>query len=85
MRLIPAVAGGRTLAYELMAGSPAIKTSIREAKTHLINNIITTSSELGMVSLDMCLAEKVKNGVITFEVAQAYSLSPAELSRLVKN
>lgn len=85
LRLIPAVAGGRTLAYELMTGSPAIKTSIREAKTHLINNIITTSSELGMVSLDMCLAEKVKNGVITFEVAQAYSLSPAELSRLVKN
>jgi len=85
LRLVPAVAGGRTLAYELMMGSAAIKTSIREAKTHLINNIITTSSELGMVSLDMCLAEKVKNGVITFEVAQTYSLSSAELARLVKS
>lgn len=85
LRLVPAVAGGRTLIYELMMGTAAIRTSIREAKTHLINNIITTSTELGMVSLDMCLAEKIKNGVITFDVAQTYSMSPAELARLVKS
>lgn len=85
LRLAPGISGGRVLVYEVMLGTAAIRTSIREAKTHLIANIITTSSELGMVSLDMCLAEKVKNGIISFEVAQSYSLNPAELARLVKN
>jgi twitching motility protein PilT len=85
LRLVPAINGSRALAYELMLGTTAIRTSIREGKTHLINNIITTSSELGMISLDMNLAELVKSGMITYEVAQAYSLNPTELNRLVKN
>ena len=58
-RLMPAIGGGRVPALEIMLGSAAIKTSIREGKSHLINNVIQTSFELGMQSLEMDLARLV--------------------------
>lgn len=83
-RLMPSMGGGRTVGYELMLGSTAIKTTIREGKTHQINSIIQTSAEVGMITLDNTLARLVKEGKITLETAQSYSLSPEELGRLVR-
>ncbi len=73
-RLIPKIAGGRVVAYEIMLATPAIKTTIREGKTHLIDNIIMTSAESGMVTLESSLAGLVKSGAISLETAQAYGL-----------
>lgn len=84
MRLLPALAGGRVVGYEVMLGTSAVKTSIREGKTHQIDNIIQTSQEAGMSTLEMSLAKLVKDGIVSFETAQAYSLRPDELTRLVK-
>jgi len=84
MRLVPAIGGGRVVAYELMLGTPAVKSVVRDGKTHLLDNIIQTSQEFGMSTLEMSLAELVKTGKISFEVAQSYSLRVEELSRLVK-
>ena len=83
-RLMPAMGGGRTIGYELMLGTTAIRTTIREGKTHQINSIIQTSAEAGMITLDTTLARLVKEGKITIETAQSYSLSPEELGRLVR-
>ena len=84
MRLVPAVSGGRKVAFEVMLGTSAIKTAIREGKTHQIDNIIQTSQEAGMSTLEMSLARMVKRADITLENAQTYSLRPEELVRLVK-
>jgi len=73
-RLIPKVAGGRVVAYEIMTATPAVKTTIREGKTHLIDNIIMTSAESGMVTLESSLAGLVKSGAVSLETAQAYGL-----------
>lgn len=73
-RLIPKTAGGRVVAYEIMLATPAVKTIIREGKTHLIDNIIMTSAESGMVTMESTLARLVKEGVISGETAQAYGL-----------
>lgn len=83
-RLIKAEPKGRTLAYELMLGTTAIKTSIREGKTHQIESILQTSQEAGMVTLEKSLASLVKNGKITLETAQSWSLRPEELTRLAR-
>ncbi len=85
MRLIPAIAGGRVVAYEVMLGTSAIKTSIREGKTHQIDSILQTSQEAGMNTLESSLASLVRSGQVTLEVAQSYSLRPEELNRLVRN
>lgn len=83
-RLLPALGGGRVAAYEIMLGTTAIKTAIREGKSHQINSIIQTSAEAGMMTLDTTLARLVREGKITMETAQSYSISPEELSRLVR-
>lgn len=85
MRLVPALGGGRVVAHELMLATSAIKTVVREGKTHQIDNIIQTSQEVGMNTLEASLAELVREGKISLDVAQSYSLRPDELSRLVRS
>ncbi len=80
-RLIPASGGGRVPAVEIMLSSPAVKTVIRENKTHQLDNIISTSFELGMVSLERSLAELVKAGKVEASVAKTHTVKPEELMR----
>ena len=83
-RLIPSLKGGMVPAAEILVATPAVKTTIREGKTHLINNIIQTSAEVGMLTLEMSLADLIRRGWVSFELAREYSLRPEELTRLVK-
>jgi len=83
-RLVKAEPKGRTVAYELMLGTTAIKTAIREGKTHQIESILQTSQEAGMVTLEKSLAALVRSGKITLETAQSWSLRPQELTRLAR-
>jgi twitching motility protein PilT len=83
-RLIASSAGGRVVAHEVMLGTNAVKTSIREGKTHQIDSIIQTSLEVGMSTLEFSLANLVKSGQITLDVAQEWTVRPEELSRLVR-
>lgn len=82
-RLLPAISGGRVPVVELMLGTDAVKNNIREGKSHLLDNIIRTSGELGMTALETSLAILVREGKITLETAQNYSLRPDELARLL--
>lgn len=84
MRLVPAIPAGRVPAYEVMLGTSAIKTAIREAKTHQIDNIIQTSAEIGMSTLEASLVDLIKQGKITLETAQYYTSRPEELTRIIR-
>lgn len=84
-RLVAAIPKGRVLAYELMLATNAIKTSIREGKSHIIDSILETSTEAGMVTLEKSLADLVREGKITLDSAQDWSLRPELLSRLVRS
>lgn len=83
-RLVPLVAGGRTAAYEILVATSAVKTSVREGKTHMIDNIIQTSGALGMSTLEASLAKLVKEGKITVQNARLFALRPEEVTRLLK-
>jgi twitching motility protein PilT len=83
-RLVPALGGGRVPAVEVLLATGALRNVIREGKTYQIDNIITTSAEVGMISLDQSLAQLVKSGRISFETARNYSLHPEELLRLTR-
>lgn len=82
-RLLPTLIGGRLPAVELLLVNDAVRTNIREGKSHLIDNIIKTSGELGMISLENDLARLVKDGKVTKDVALAFSFRPEELMRLL--
>lgn len=83
-RLIQGIDRKRVIAHEVMLGTTAIRTSIREGKTHQIESILETSQEAGMSTIERSLADLVKRGIISMEVAQSWSLRPEELSRLVR-
>lgn len=85
MRLVPSTSGKRVVAYEVMLGTSAIKTSVREGKSHQIDNILQTSTEVGMNTIEMSLVSLIKQGKITLETAQSYSLRPEELTRLARS
>ena len=83
-RLIPSLTGGRVVAHEIMLGTTAIKTAIREGKSHQMDSIIQTSQEIGMATLEHSLASLVKTGKISLENAELWSVRPDELNRLIK-
>lgn len=84
-RLVPAINGGRVPAVEILTASPATSNTIREGKTFMIDNIIQTGVDLGMMSLETSLARLVKKGLIAEEVAMSYALKPVELQSNLRN
>ncbi|MCD6309362.1 MAG: type IV pilus twitching motility protein PilT [Candidatus Eremiobacteraeota bacterium] len=82
--LIPRAEGsGRVLAMELMPVNPAVRNIIREGKTYQIPNVIQAGKDFGMQSLDMCLRDLYKKGLITYEDALSKAAVPDEFRRLV--
>lgn len=84
LRLIPTINPGRVLATEILFATPAARNIIREGKTYMIDNLIQTSSELGMISLENSLAGLVREGLISAEEALKYALQPDLLGKLLK-
>jgi twitching motility protein PilT len=82
-RLIPRVSGGLIPAYELLINNSAVANLIRERRTHEINTVIETGSQLGMIDLNRSLAELVRSGQITIENAYRYSLNPKVLEKMI--
>ena len=68
---------------EVLIGTPAVRTLIREAKTHEIDLVIETSSDQGMVSLNRTLVDLVRRGEITMDQAMDYSLNADEFRSLL--
>ncbi len=84
-RLIPLEKGGRRAVCEIMVANPAVRNMIREGKTHQIDNVIRTSSDIGMVSLERSLVNLVREGAISVQKAQEYAVFPEEVLRLLKS
>lgn len=82
-RLLPSAKFGVVPAFEIMVNNDAIANLIREGKPHMIDNVINTSSQFGMISLEKSMSELVKAGSITFEDAVKFAVRPSELKRFV--
>ncbi len=83
-RLIPVKGGGRRAALEIMLMTPAIRNLIRENKIYQIDNIIRTSLDLGMITLERSLLGLYKEGLIQQEDALRYALDATEMARLLE-
>lgn len=71
-------------AIEILLATSAVRNIIRENKTHQINNVINTSYDMGMISLERSLADLVSNDLITLEEATSKTLKPNDVIRYVK-
>lgn len=73
----------RVAALEVMITTPAIRNLIRENKTYQVQNIIQTSSKLGMQSMDQELANLYRQGRISRESVLSRCADYEYTSRLV--
>ncbi|MDD2225104.1 MAG: PilT/PilU family type 4a pilus ATPase [Candidatus Shapirobacteria bacterium] len=78
-RLVPAIDGSRIPVFEILIATPAVRNVIREGKTFMIDNIIQTSSDAGMISFDTYMTKLVLEGKVTEEVAMTYAANAIEL------
>ncbi|MCB1762568.1 MAG: type IV pilus twitching motility protein PilT [Gammaproteobacteria bacterium] len=63
--LMKKIGGGRTAAWEIMVGTPAIRNLIREDKVAQMYSAIQTGQAHGMQTLDQHLQELVRRSMIT--------------------
>lgn len=68
--LLKKVGGGRVAAHEIMLATPAIRNLIRENKIPQMYSAIQTGQSAGMQTLDQCLQELVKKGIVTKQDAK---------------
>ena len=83
-RLIPAIGGGVIPACGLLLSTPAVSNIIREGNTHQLDNVIATSREVGMFSMERDLARLVREGLVERSIARRQALNPDEFDRFLK-
>jgi twitching motility protein PilT len=83
-RLIPALAGGRIAAAEILVATPAVRNIIREGKNYQLEAVIQTGAEHGMQSMDRTLVNLIHGGAISYEEARNYAVDLEELDRLMR-
>ncbi len=80
-QLLPSVDGKLVPAFEIMSMNSAIRTMIREEKTHQIDTILQSSP--GMQTMDNCIAGMFRQGIITAETAVEYAYNPEIMRKRV--
>ena len=83
-RLIPAIGGGRVVAAEVLVANSAVRSVIREGKTHQLDTIIQTGADQGMQTMDRTLVKLIQQGVITYDNAREYAVNLDEFERLAR-
>ncbi len=73
---------GRIAAFEVMIATHAIRTLIREGKTHQLYTDIQSGGDFWMMSLDQCLIDLLKKRKISYEDAISKSSNPRDFEQL---
>lgn len=80
-QLLQRKSGGMIPAVEIMKTVPAISNMIRDSKNYQIDNVIQTSGNLGMVSMDQYIQKLYQQGEISEETALLSAINPDQLKR----
>ncbi|HUA13220.1 MAG TPA: type IV pilus twitching motility protein PilT [Candidatus Sulfotelmatobacter sp.] len=84
-RLVPSIGGGRIAAAEILVATPAVRNIIREGKSHQLEAVIQTGSDVGMQSMDKTLVNLIHEGTITYDEARNVAVDLDELDRLMRS
>src|SRR5947209_12824411 len=83
-QLLPTADGaGRVIAVEALIPTAAVRNLIREGKTHQVYSTMQTGASHGMQTMDTALAELVRAGRITRDLAMQRAGHAEELGRLL--
>lgn len=82
-RLLPSLDNTRVAVMEVLLATPAVRSTIRDGKTHMLTNVMQTSGEMGMKTFEMALADAYFAKKISLEIARSYAQNLEELNRLI--
>ena len=81
-QLLPAAQGNHLVpAFEIMHTNNAIRSLIRDSKSHQIDNAIAAAGGEGMITMDQSILALYQAGKITADTALDYSDNPEQLRR----
>jgi len=80
-QLIPGMDGELIPAFEILQMTGAVRSMIREHKTHQIAGAIAGGREEGMRSMDQSVLELYRKGAIARETALKYAENPEQMLR----
>lgn len=80
-QLLPAVNGGVVPAFELLRLDGAVRSLIRDNKTHQIESTMAAGSGKGMLTMDQAILNLYRGGQITRETALQYSANKEQMER----
>ncbi len=78
--LLKKIGGGRVAAHEIMIGTPAIRSLIRENKVAQMYSAIQTGQKDGMQTLDQSLKQLLGTAMITHDEARKFAVNPGGLT-----
>ncbi len=78
-QLLPSIDGKLVPVFEVMRVNSAIKTMIRESKTHQMDTVIQSSSD--MYTMDSNIMSVYRSGRISAETAVEYATNPEIMAR----
>lgn len=84
-KLLPSAVGkGREIAMEIMIGTDAVRSLIREGKTNQVYSIIEAGGQYNMQTMDRALVNLCKRGRISKEILMLNAKKPMEAERLLR-
>lgn len=83
-QLIPNTKGGLSPAFEILHTNSAIRTLIRDGKTHQLPSAIASFGDEGMVSMDKSVISLFERGEITSDTAIDHADNPDFVCRHIK-
>ncbi|WP_413694150.1 PilT/PilU family type 4a pilus ATPase [Psychromonas sp. KJ10-2] len=84
-RLIPTLdEQGSVAAFEVMVNSPALSNAIRKGERHLLKDIMKSSKQAGMQTLDQALFKLYSDSKISYSEALAHADSANDLRLMIK-
>ena len=75
---------GRIAAFEIMTSTDAIRSRISDNKTNMIKSDLQTGAKFGMMTLDACLLDHYRNGLISYEDLITKSQDPDSVVQKLK-
>lgn len=84
-QLLPDVNGGQVPAFEILHVNSAVRSMIRDSKSHQIPAAIAAGSQEGMVSMDQSILALYEAGRITRQTALDYADNREQMLRRIGN
>ena len=80
-QLLPDVDGGLVPAFEILHLTSAVRSLIRDSKTHQLQAAMASGGPDGMVTMDQSVLALYRMGRITRQTALDYADNPEQLQR----